>query len=738
MKLFKEFPFGVTYQHWPDPSVTRDEWDEDLKRISDCRLNHVWLSIHWAKVERRKGEYDFLDIDERVEIAKKHGLKVHLVLEGYRGGEEGLPPTWLVKNYKDIFVEYEGERGIERIARKICLNHPVVRENVKKFFEAVAEHFREEEAILLYNIHWEPNFVCWCKYTLEEYVKWLKDKYGSIERLGRAWSAPNIEEWDDIVEFKPGIGLGFPYTTPTLDWRYFCLHNVANIIREGAEALRSKDQNHPVLCHPILSMIPLAYSVMVGVDDWLIAKSVDVLGTSFYPTIPSGRGPLRPEVDAWLWAEILDALRCAAGKKPLFIAELQTHYRSRYHVLDRISPDQLYMLCWMCIAHGVKGITMWKWRPFLRGPQLSGRGLTLHDGTLTERAEAVKRVGAVLKKYSDIFLESKPVKSEATILFNPMAYIKLLYLADNPLTAEYCITSINGFYKALWKSQIPVDFIRPEEILEGKLDRYRILYMPFTICLNSDVAERIVEFVKSGGFLVADSPCAVTDDFEVECYKVMPGAGLDQLFRCRELDLYAGLDTAPSRTIYHETPQTSSGISICITATHRALPYLEVGSTLSGSLYKEQLKVLPEGEVLGVFDDGTPAIILSRHNNGGTVFISTCIGRSYFKYSEENTRKLIAGFAEWAGVIKPVEVLKAQATPMDLMLHNYGDDKVLFAINLGKEPLSVKLGVRLAEGEYGCLSLTDDEEVPVCYENSLLTIRAQIPPLGVKVYYLKK
>ncbi|MBO3809169.1 MAG: beta-galactosidase [Candidatus Brockarchaeota archaeon] len=738
--FFKEFPFGVTYQHWPDPSISKEEWSKDFQRIAEHGLNHVWLSLHWAKVERKPGEYDFLDIDERVKLAKMYGLKVHLVLEGYRGGEEGPPPTWLLKAYNDLYVE-ENARSLPFEPKKICQNHPVVKEKVRRFFEAVAEHFKYEDAIMFYNIYWEPHFVCQCKYTMEEYVEWLKAKYGSLEKLRKAWSAPNIDDWSDIVEFKPEMGLGFPYLTCTLDWRTFCMQNLAKIIKNGAEAIRNKDPNHPVLCHPVLSMIPMSYSVMGGVDDWLIAGSVDIFGTSFYPTILTGRGSFKPEVEGWLSVEMLDALRCAAGEKPLFIAELQTHYRSRYHPLDRLSPNQLSMLCWLCVAHGAKGITMWKWRPFLRGLQLSGRGLTLHDGTPADRAEAVKEVATVLKKHSDLLLGMKPTDAEAAILFNPMTYLKLLYLSGRPETVEYGITSINGFYKALWDSHIPVDFLRPEDILEGKLNRYKILYMPFAISLEKSVAKKLVEFVERGGFLVADSPCAVTDDFEIDCYKVMPGAELDDLFSCKEVDLYAGLDAAPSRTIYSEEseePIPNSGISIHVTASHPALPTIEVGSTLSGSLYQEELKVSPRGEVLGVFDNGSPAIIASSYGRGGAVFIGTCLGRSYFKYNEENSRRLIAGFAKWAGVMKPAEILEVNRGPIDLTLHDHKGSKTIFLINFGEKPASVKLGVRLPQDEYSCLSLMEELEVPIEYESGLLVIKADIPPLGVKAYSVKK
>jgi beta-galactosidase len=624
----------------------------------------------------------------------------------------------------------------------ICQNHPAVKEGVRKFFENTAEYFKDEDAILLYNMYWEPNvwgpaFTCKCEYTMKEYVKWLKAKYGSLEKLQKAWSLP-IEDWDDIVEFKPEMGLGFPYRTAILDWRSFCFYNFANIIKEGTEAIKRKDPNHPVLSHPVLSMVPFSYTVMSGTDDWLLAKSVDILGTSYYPTIPTNRGPLKPETEGWLYAEMLDALRCAAQEKPFYIAELQTHYRSRYHPLDRFSPEDLSLLCWMSVAYGAKGITMWKWRPFLRGLQLSGRGLTSFDGIPNERAEAVSKVGAILKKHSRLFLDMEPAKAEAAILFNPMTYVKLIYITQVPEMIEYAITSINGFYKALWESNAPVDFIRPEDIREGKLNNYKILYMPFAINLDKDLAEKIIDFVHRGGFVVADSPCALTDDFEYAGYKVMPGAGLDELFRCREIDLFSGLDNAPSKTIYLEKEVPDSGITINITASHPALRDIEVGSTLHGSLYKEKLKVLPGGEILGTFEDGSPAIIASSYGKGGAIFAGTCLGRSYFKYNEETCRKIITGVLKWAGVMRPVEIMEAYGgKTINLRLHNYEKDKILFVLNLSKKHASLKLGLRLPGGKYSCSSLMENVEVPVSYENGFLTIKSDVPSLDVKIYYVK-
>lgn len=734
----RKFPFGVTYQHWPDPSITKEERVKDLQNIAEYELNHVWYALHWAKVEKEQGKYDFDEIDERIKLAKNCGLKVHLVLEGYRGGEEGYPPTWLLRNKDDIYVKWNGESTDTMAPRKICLNHPVVRERVKKFFEAVGEHFAKEDAILLYNIHWEPGFICKCDNTMIEYVKWLKTKYGSIENFKKAWSAPNVDKWEDIVDCKIRFGLGFPYATSTLDWGQFCLWNLANIIKDGADALRSKDTKHPVLTHPVLSMIPSPYLVSNGVDDWLLAKSVDILGTSLYPTIPWGRGPLVPSTQGWFWAQILDDLRCAAGEKPFYIAELQTHYRSRYHPTDRMSPEQLSMIIWMCVAHGAKGITMWKWRPFLRGFQLSGRGITHHDGTPTDRAEIVKKIGAVLRKNSEIFLGMKTTRSEVAILFNPIIFLKLISLLYKPESVEYSATSLYGFYKALWENQIPVDFIRNEDIRSGKLTQYKVLFMPFALSLDNDIAEKLVSYVQNGGVLVADSPCAVTDDFENNCYQIMPGAGLDKLFKCKEIDLHGGQDVSPSQSVYSSGEASGSGIALHITDPGSSLPGILPETSFSGSLYEEELQVLPGGKIVGTFDNGLPAIVSSVYGNGSTIFVGTCLGRSYFKYSEEQIKRIIASIVKFGGVTKHVEVTpNKKDKPFDVVLHEHGNEKIIFLINLNNEPVTFKVSIKLSESKFSCIELINDQNIQTVYHDGLLNFITSMQSLETNIFLIK-
>ena len=99
----KFIPFGFQYYRAPTPE--RTEWARDLNNIAAYGYNTVKYWIQWRWNEPKKGEYDFSDIDELMDLAEKNGLKVVLntILE--------VTPVWLDKEYPDsAMISARGER----------------------------------------------------------------------------------------------------------------------------------------------------------------------------------------------------------------------------------------------------------------------------------------------------------------------------------------------------------------------------------------------------------------------------------------------------------------------------------------------------------------------------------------------------------------------------------------------------------------------------------------------------
>ena len=62
-----------------------------------------------------------------------------------------------------------------------------------------------------------------------------------------------------------------------------------------------------------------------------------------------------------------------------------------------MSYDDIYLLSWIAFADNCKGIIFWKWKPFYRGQQAFGRGLTYANGDLAPRGQAARDVATVFR-----------------------------------------------------------------------------------------------------------------------------------------------------------------------------------------------------------------------------------------------------------------------------------------------------------------------------------------------------
>lgn len=78
-----------------------------------------------------------------------------------------------------------------------CQSNPVYRGYISKIVTAMAEHFSDNTNV----IGWQPDNelgnshdeLCYCKHCRESFQKWLKNKYGTVTELNKAWGTAFLE-----------------------------------------------------------------------------------------------------------------------------------------------------------------------------------------------------------------------------------------------------------------------------------------------------------------------------------------------------------------------------------------------------------------------------------------------------------------------------------------------------------------------------------------------------------------
>jgi beta-galactosidase GanA len=714
------FPYGAmhmsTISHWQHYLPPLDQWadyiERDLVNMKKVHFNTLAAHVDWYDIEPGPERFEFARLDRLIDLAEKHGLKVLL----WPWPE--LQPEWVVRVYPDSEMIASDHYRPEMA----CCDHPAVRRHVARFIDRVVSRYRNRPSVLAWDVGAEAgNWVsfinnpidqkrtsrlyCYCEHTVRRYREWLRAKYGSLEKLNEVWAA-YYRDWSEVRPIRTGI---FERAQVFwVDWREFMLWNIAEFQGLKADAARRADPAHPITAH----MGGWGGSYVYGSsDEYQIGRHFDVLSLSLFPYwIESGHG----WYEASLAGLCLDGVRSAGNSKPMWIEELQGGpsinglvYRSTF---PRSQDIRLWV--WQSVAHGATGIFYWNWRPETTGIEAGGFGLVNGDGSLTDRAMAAGEVCEQLQRHARLIRAARPARAQVGIVHNPRTSIHAYGDGDEGMY----IASVRGIYRALWRANLPVDILAPEQLLNGDLSRYRILYLPFAYTISPAEGARLKSYVASGGTLFAEMWCGFKDD-RTFVYETVPGAGLAEVFHCREVQV---------------NPRNRAALKVAMK--HEAVPLVPVGAEIPVYKWQEQLATLGGAEALAKFDDGSPAIITGTFGKGKTLYVATPVARSYDQSLDANIFKLLAGAASWAGVEPPVAVQREpQDAPAEARVLESGDGRrLVIALNHSE----TKAAVRLTLPTRHPMSISDlitGEQVASVRQEDKTRLVLDMPSGGVRV-----
>jgi beta-galactosidase len=643
----------------PDPRAHRDEWYNDLRQIKSLGFNSIRCWIDWASAEPREGVYHFETLQQLTDLARQVGLRV--IVQVYIDSA----PDWVGKKFPDShFVSISGEVMPSHAAPGYCFDHPGVRAAVLRLFTALAKRMKDRPAFLGWDLWSEPHIVnwaeatymrsaefCFCPYTIARFRGWLQHKYGTLEALNRAWYR-RFESWDEVEPNRLSTILSY---TDYIDWRTFITEKLSDDLRARYDAVKRVLPNAVATSHaaaPDLFTTPLAGDG--NPDDWQAARVVDFWGTSFYPkhSFPVGRDP------AWRGA-LLDFTR-SSTHGAFWIGELQGGFGTvALRVSATVTAADLRMWMWSALARGAKAINLYAWYPMSSGYESGGFGLINLDGTLTERARVAAAVAKAVEANRELFLHAHPPAAEVAIVYNPLSYMVGGRRPQSEMSAIER-NSMLGFYRALFPTNVPIDFVHINEI--GK-QQYKLIILPYPLMISEMAARRLREFVRNGGSLVAEARLAWNDE-RGRAQEIIPGFGLHEVCGCRETSVQ----------------MTASG-------------KVDLGE-FKGALYQETLEP-SSGHVIAHFADGARAIVTNDFGKGHMMTIGTFIGTAYEADRDETLAKFIRSLLDWAGVQRPLE-----APPgVEVRMLESGTDRIIFAFNHNDSSADVVLsGIDLETG----------------------------------------
>jgi len=496
---------GVAYypEYWDQNMI-----DDDLQRIKEMGANIVRIGeFSWHLMEPKEGEYDFSYFDQVIQKAKGHGLKVIF------GTPTATFPAWLAKKHPTILSKDEwGHTRVFGGRRQYCYNSKVYQSYSTKIVERLVDHYKNEEAIVAWQIDnelgHEGSDFCYCEQCQIGYQEYLEEKYEEIEELNQRYGTifwgQTYNEFSEIPIPMPTITTHNP--SLRLDWARYRSHSINRFGKMQIDIVNQYKGQHQEVTHNFYGgFFEKAY------DQNVLAEQLDFVSYDNYPVWGGMSKPLAPAQIAMT----LDYIRGLKGKNFWIVEEIigaQGHNVIGY--LPR--PNQAKMWAHQAMGHGCENLLFFNWRSMTRGSEQFCYGIIDHDDEEGRKYQEVKSF------YKEIGLYEEVIRSKI------ISEIAILYDFDNIWSWEFQQQSSDfhftdelvRLYTPFYQLNTNIDVINTHKSF---LD-YRIVVVPVMQIIDEELASRCNEFVKNGGILIFSFRSGIKDrDNNIHFKQMAPG-----------------------------------------------------------------------------------------------------------------------------------------------------------------------------------------------------------------------
>lgn len=627
--MFDHFLFGGDWnpEQWPE-----DTWEHDLDMLEDAHINEVTINVFsWALLQPAEDRYDFSMLDKIVALLVKHDFNIVMAT-----GTAALP-GWMVRLHPEtIRTEQNGTRHVFGGRHNFCPTSPYFRKASRALAAHVAERYAGTSGLVAWHVCNEyggGGGLCYCDHCAEAFRTWLKNKYGTVEALNKAWCANfwshTIYDWGDVVPpVSYGDGISDAKCVVSglqMDYRRFQNQAQLACYTNERDAIRAYDAATPITTNLMGTFKDLDYF------EW--AKEMDVVSWDNYPgmdTPPS------------FTAMCHDLMRGIGGNKPFMLMEQTPNQQNWFPFCKVKRPGEVRKLSWQAVSHGADTVQFFQMKQSIGGCERFHGAVIAHDGTEQSRVfKETAALGGELDRIGKRIMGSE-IRAKVAIMFDWQSYWSLEGCVGPTAGFSYP-NEVHRFYRAFWRRNVPVDIIESTTPLD-KLKQYDLVVAPALITVLPGVAETLESYVSEGGSFMTGYMAGIHDEHDLVVPGGYPGKLRDLMgVWVEEIDALA-----PDETIEVHGDAVDAKGEIVASIIHR-----------EGA---RRLAAYGGGE----FYAGHSALTVNTYGKGKAYFVGTPLDETGMS-------------AFMAPIIKELG-LKPLDTPEDVSLSvRYGDDGVRYA-----------------------------------------------------------
>ena len=500
--MVKKMLYGGDYnpEQWDEAG-----WEEDMRMFRLAGIDCVTLNVFsWAALQSDEVTYHFERLDKIMELVRKNNLKVVMATS------TAAHPAWMAKKYPEVLrTEFNGMKRKFGSRHNSCPNSPVYQKYSVALARKLAERYGTYDNIVTWHISNEYGGECYCENCEKAFRVWLKEKYGSIEALNKAWNTSfwghTFYDWDEIV--VPNLqSEHFAQDRTTfqgisLDYRRFNSDSILHNYLGEYEAVKAVTPHIPVTTNLMGFYKALDYQKWAGY--------MDVVSWDNYPD------PTDPPALVAMRHDLMRGLKQGAPFMLMEQTPSVTNWQS-YNLLKR--PGDMRLISYQAVAHGADTVMFFQMRRSIGACEKFHGAVIDHVGTENTRVfREVSQLGEELKQLGDTTLDSR-TPSKAAMLVDWDNWWALEYSAGPSCDLKY-MDELANYYTALCDNNISVDIISAQD----PLDDYKVVIAPVMYMTKPGADEKIRKFVSEGGTFVTTFLSGLVDEHDLVITGGYPG-----------------------------------------------------------------------------------------------------------------------------------------------------------------------------------------------------------------------
>ncbi|MGN0621900.1 MAG: beta-galactosidase [Porcipelethomonas sp.] len=569
--------------------------ERDIEMMKKAKINCVSVGIFsWVSLEPEEGKFTFEWLDSIIEKLYKNGIYTVLATPS------GAKPSWMAKKYPEI-LRTEGNRirNLQGGRHNHCYTSPVYREKTRIINTKLAQRYAKHPAVILWHVSNEIQGECHCELCQAQFRKWLKKKYGSLDKLNKQWWtnfwSHTYTDWEEIESpaqhGEPCIhGLN-------LDWKRFCTEQTVDFYMEEIKPLKEAAPEVPVTINMM--------GFYDGIDYWGFKDVIDIVSWDSYPMWHNGgNDDIGNAVWNACWHDVMRSMK----QQPFLMMENTPSTTNWSGVSRHKRPDMNTLTAVQAIAHGSNSCQYFQWRQSRGGAEKFHSAVVSHNGSDKTRIfREVCKTGDAVSKLSDVL--TADVRAEAAIIFD-VQNKWAIEDSKGPRNENKGYTDlVLRIYQSFWKKGVSADIIN----MDAALDKYKLVIVPMGYMLRGDFAQRLAEFAGNGGTVITTFFTGMVNESDLFYLGETPACGLSDMMGVSFEDIDALYDYQKNTAV------------------------MNADSGIEGEY---EIKMLCEivnvktAEVLGTYKDdfykGCPVLTVNEYGKGKVYYIGAFLDEEFF------------------------------------------------------------------------------------------------------------